>query len=264
MDSLESHLYWQWREQIKHINIEETELIFMIFTYPDLNRPIYNLLNPFAQCGFPLPNCTAYAWGRVQECCRHRIELLPMGDAKDWLDNAKSLGIPTGVYPAVGSIVVFDCGEDGHVAVVEEINDYNEMYISQSHWNGIELDFEWIRTDGTGKYGNILGYIYPFDLKEFFNDYITATYLEILGRLPDSKGLENYIEMLENSNTLNVVDNSLINSQEFRDKFITRCYNNLLSRNPDYSGLEYYREFETLTEIIYDIKHSQEYIDKHK
>jgi len=239
----------------------------MIFEKANLEDPIYNEYNIFTQCGFGLPNCTAYAWGRVQEVLGHAC-VLPLGDAIDWWENSIALGIPTGQEPKVGSIVVFDCGECGHVAFVENVNG-NVIEISQSHWNGVIYDTDFIYTDQMPcKYNNIVGYIYPFDLNDYIDNYIDTTYIELLKRRPDAEGLNSYRQMALEENWLGCIDDSIKSSPEYRyvqhRTFIEDCYKNLLAREPDAEGLESYMKFARYRDVVYDIKQSEEYRQRYE
>lgn len=88
------------------------------------------------------------------------------------------------------------------------------------------------------------------------NKYVTIMYTAILGRTPDSVGLQYWVNKLNNKQiTRSDVVNSFVQSLEFKSrivvpitiyingdlgKFIERHYNYLLKRKPDEDGLKYW------------------------
>lgn len=60
-----------------------------------------------------------------------------LGNASDWLANAKANNLKTSSIPVVGAVVWFPSGGDGHVAVVEEINPDGSLYISEQNVIGV-------------------------------------------------------------------------------------------------------------------------------
>ena len=91
-------------------------------------NPYWYSQNPFYNAGFGLPNCTCYAWGRFWEIGDpNRIyenrPLLSTGNAEDWYNYND--GYERGLAPALGAVACWADGPfsgDGHVAIVEEIN----------------------------------------------------------------------------------------------------------------------------------------------
>ena len=110
------------------------------------NRHWYSNDNPYYATGYGMPNCTAYAWGRFWEIG----DPLGVGINKpdpDELPGYWSGGywwreVDTSVYqvgqiPALGAVICFEdtTGGDGHVAIVEEINNDGESIVtSNSAW----------------------------------------------------------------------------------------------------------------------------------
>lgn len=91
--------------------------------------------NPFYQAGLGLPNCTCYAWGRFWEVLGTTAPpQLPTGNAGQWYHSAQVSGIyKTGRQPKLGSIICWDkSGGDGHVGIVEQINDDRTLVVSNS------------------------------------------------------------------------------------------------------------------------------------
>lgn len=105
-------------------------------------NPYWYDYNPFAQAGFPLPNCTAYCWGRWYEIQGQYPEL-PLGNANTWWKDALNMGKKTGQTPKLGAIIVTWYSDGGHVAIVEQINSDGSIVTSNSGWPD---DFFWIET----------------------------------------------------------------------------------------------------------------------
>lgn len=105
-------------------------------------NPYWYDYNPFYQAGFPLPNCTAYCWGRWYEIQGQYPEL-PLGDANTWWRDALNMGKKTGQTPQLGAIIVTWYSDGGHVAIVEQINSDGSIVTSNSGWPD---DFFWIET----------------------------------------------------------------------------------------------------------------------
>ena len=116
-------------------------------------------LNVYFQTGTPMPNCVAYAYGRVYEM-NGEAPLINHGSAGDWWYINKSNGYYSyGSTPKVGAVACWS----GHVAVVEKVNKNGSVTISESHWGGTYFD---VRTyaDMTSHYGQTFyGYIYTYN-----------------------------------------------------------------------------------------------------
>lgn len=68
-----------------------------------------------------MPNCTAYAWGRIYEILGKSPNLCT-GDAGKWFEyNKKNNIYKYGSTPKLGAIACFSNSYGGHVAVVEDI-----------------------------------------------------------------------------------------------------------------------------------------------
>lgn len=84
--------------------------------------------NIFYRCGYGMPNCTAYAWGRWYELLGTKPKLWT-GNAENWYPKSKSYdGYERGQTPKLGAIACWRKGQAGndrdgagHVAIVEEI-----------------------------------------------------------------------------------------------------------------------------------------------
>ncbi len=92
----------------------------------------YSNRNPFFACGYGLPNCTCYAFGRFDELTGN-AHLLPTGNAGDWFHHVNNLQV--GQKPRLGAIVCWSGGGYGHVAVVEEILPNGDIVTSNSGYD---------------------------------------------------------------------------------------------------------------------------------
>ena len=109
------------------------------------DRHYYSSENIFYACGYGMPNCTAYAWGRLYEITGKRYAGLH-GNAEDFFGAATRAGLKTGQIPKLGAIACWRAGQvgngadgAGHVAVVEEIKSNGDIVVSQSAWKGTEF-----------------------------------------------------------------------------------------------------------------------------
>lgn len=128
-------------------------------TAPSRSNSYYNReLNVFSKTGYGMPNCTAYAFGRVYEITGEE-PLIKRGNAGSWYSiNKKNGYYEYGSEPKLGAIACWS----NHVAVVEKI-DGNTVTASQSHWRSTYFDtctFE----SGESHFGQkFYGYIYACD-----------------------------------------------------------------------------------------------------
>lgn len=96
----------------------------------------YSNGNVFYASGYGLPNCTCYAYGRYAEI-RNGFANLPTGNGGDWYDAATSF--QRGQIPQLGSVICYTSRSgqyDGHVAIVEVINDDGSIVTSNSAYGG--------------------------------------------------------------------------------------------------------------------------------
>ncbi len=102
-----------------------------------------------------MPNCTAYAYGRIYEITGEAPKIT-RGNAGAWYSINKANGYYSyGQEPKLGAIAVWS----GHVAVVEAI-DGDTVTCSQSHWRSTYFDTVTF-TSGENHFGQkFYGYIY--------------------------------------------------------------------------------------------------------
>lgn len=119
-------------------------------------------LNPFSvkNNGDTLPNSAAYAWGRFYEILGQEPKL-STGNPAQWYLNTSD-GYTRGLAPNLGAIVCWQ-GSDGHVAIIEQINDDGSIITSESdssnYWKlttRTNTDGNW----GAGSNYKFQGFIY--------------------------------------------------------------------------------------------------------
>lgn len=133
------------------------------------DKHYYSNENIFYACGYSMPNCTAYAWGRLYELTGKRLMSL-CGNAEDWFDAAASAGLKTGQTPKLGAIACYRAGKvgdssdgAGHVAIVEEIKANGDIVTSNSAWQGTEFYLKEVTKASGYMYASdrpLLGFIY--------------------------------------------------------------------------------------------------------
>lgn len=142
------------------------------------NRHWYTNQNPYYPY-YGMPNCTCYAWGRFWEVG----DPLSMGINKPnpndlpggwsggyWWSHFNKEVYESGSTPALGAVICFwdNNGGDGHVAIVEQINNDGESIVtSNSAWGGTYFytatlyrsnNYSW--TGSNGHYYTCQGFIY--------------------------------------------------------------------------------------------------------
>ena len=128
-------------------------------TAPSRSNSYYNReLNVFSKTGYGMPNCTAYAFGRVYEITGEE-PLIKRGNAGSWYSINKRNGYyEYGSEPKLGAIACWS----NHVAGVEEI-DGDMVTVSQSHWRSTYFD-TCTFVNGSSHFGQkFYGYIYASD-----------------------------------------------------------------------------------------------------
>lgn len=116
-------------------------------------------LNVYFQTGYGMPNCVAYAYGRVYEM-NGEAPLIDHGSAGDWYFINKANGYyDYGRTPKLGAVACWS----NHVAVVERINADGSVTLSESHWYGSYFDTV-TYYDMSSHYGQrFYGYIYTYN-----------------------------------------------------------------------------------------------------
>lgn len=119
-------------------------------------------LNAYSQTGYGMPNCIAYAFGRIYELNGDR-PLIDHGNAGEWwFINKSNNYYDYGIEPKLGAIACWS----GHVAVVEDIAQDGAITVSESHWGGNYFNTN-VYYDMSSHYGQYFyGYIYAYNEPE--------------------------------------------------------------------------------------------------
>lgn len=103
-------------------------------TAPSKSDKHYYSDNIFYKCGYGMPNCTCYAWGRWYELLGTKPKLYT-GNAKTWYPKGESYdGYKRGQTPKLGAVACWSNSGAGHVAIVEEIYSDGSILTSNSAW----------------------------------------------------------------------------------------------------------------------------------
>lgn len=126
---------------------------------PSGNNSYYNRnLNVYSQSGYGMPNCTAYAYGRIYEITGQAPKIRSGNAGNWWFSNKNNNYYEYGQEPKLGAIACWS----GHVAVVEKIDD-GVVTISQSHWGRRYFDTTTYSNPKTKFRQTFYGYIYASD-----------------------------------------------------------------------------------------------------
>lgn len=132
------------------------------YTAPN-GEPYYtSALNRYSQTGYGMPNCVAYAYGRIYELNGEAPKISRGNAGEWWYINKNNDYYDYGQEPKLGAVACWS----GHVAVVENIDEDGSVTISESHWGGTYFN--------TKTYSNVLshygqtfyGYIYAYEEPE--------------------------------------------------------------------------------------------------
>jgi len=108
-----------------------------------------------------------YTNGRFAEIIgKNKIEFQLICDAENFIEKAEKYGLQVVNYPTLGGIMVWRKGDissradgAGHVAIVERIDSANQIYTSESAYNGSAF-YNATRTNNNGRWG--MGSAYAF------------------------------------------------------------------------------------------------------
>lgn len=109
-----------------------------------------------------LSNCVGYVNGRFNEIgaynkCKYQLVCNP----GDFISSAKSMGLKVSDKPTVGGVLVWTKGNTvkGHVAIVERVDNENQIYTSESSYGGTAF-YNATRNNNNGRWGIGSAYIY--------------------------------------------------------------------------------------------------------
>lgn len=115
--------------------------------------------------GWVLHNCVGYVWGRWLELLG-KSHSLSTNDANTFY--TRNDGYKRGQTPKIGSIICWDNGKRGHVAIVEKINSDGSILISQSGYTAKKFWTETLKSPyifGSGY--KLQGFIYlPLEFEQ--------------------------------------------------------------------------------------------------
>ncbi len=119
-------------------------------------------LNAYSKTGYGMPNCVAYAYGRIYELNGEK-PLIDRGNAGEWwFINQYNDYYDYGSEAKLGAIACWS----NHVAIVENIEDNGDITISESHWGGSYFDTK-TYSDMSSHFGQqFYGYIYAYENTE--------------------------------------------------------------------------------------------------
>lgn len=127
-------------------------------TAPD-GEPYYTReLNVYSQTGYGMPNCVAYAYGRVYEITGEAPKISRGNAGEWWFINKRNNYYEYGSEPKLGAVACWS----NHVAVVEAIDDDGAITVSESHWGGSYFNTK-VFYNMYSHYGQAFyGYIYTY------------------------------------------------------------------------------------------------------
>jgi len=160
-------------------------------TAPGSDNPYFFAKNPYAQGGYGLPNCTAYAFGRAYEILG-TIPNLDMGNANSWWAYNQSTGAyPSGSTPKLGAVICWGGSSDGHVAIVEAING-NTVTLSESTYSGVYFqNYTYtIGAENATSVGGFQGYIYIGDYVDKASDTTPPSVSDVQVTDYEGKGIK--------------------------------------------------------------------------
>ena len=111
-----------------------------------------------------LSNCVGYACGRYNEIIGSMKYKTLCCNAENFIERAKEAGLQISSVPTLGGIMVWAKGTlsssdgAGHVAIVERIDNANQIYTSESGWGSSTPFWNQIRKNDNGRWGMSSGY----------------------------------------------------------------------------------------------------------
>lgn len=115
-------------------------------------------LNVYSQTGYGMPNCVAYAYGRIYELNGEAPKISRGNAGEWWFINKYNNYYDYGSEPKLGAVACWS----GHVAVVEAISENGDVTVSESHWGSTYFDTKTF-SNMYSHYGQAFyGYIYTY------------------------------------------------------------------------------------------------------
>lgn len=153
-------------------------------------------LNVYSQTGYGMPNCVAYAYGRIYEI-NGTAPLLNRGNAGQWWFINKSNGYyDYGSEPRLGAVACWS----NHVAVVEGVSQSGAVTVSESHWGGTYFNTKTF-VNMYSHYGQrFYGYIYTYNPQDE-DEEAPAYKMEETYFAPQEKNCFTALEFAVNTNS---------------------------------------------------------------
>lgn len=137
-------------------------------------------LNYYFQCGYGMPNCTAYAYGRIYELTGEK-PLISHGNASEWYSINKNGGYyEYGSEPKLGAIACWS----HHVAVVEAIGEDGSVTVSESQWRRKYFNVKTFPNAEMKCNQTFIGFIYAYTAPEA--EQTNSQYMQQEIRTPES------------------------------------------------------------------------------
>ena len=123
--------------------------------------------NPTDKSCNVLANCVGYACGRFNEIIGSFNYKTLCCNAENFIEKSKEAGLKISSVPTLGGIMVWQKGATlsgsdgaGHVAIVERIDNANQIYTSESGWGSSTPFWNQIRKNDNGRWGIGSGYTF--------------------------------------------------------------------------------------------------------
>ncbi len=194
-------------------------------TAPDYDNPYYySSKNYYYRTGYGMPNCVAYALGRLYEL-NGEEPLLNHGNASEWYRMNKANGYyEYGSTPKVGAIACWS----HHVAIVEKINEDGSVTYSESRWRAERFVVVTYATPHGHNYSSFYGYIYAYDADKARENAIRARQEALGEELANYSAKKNTCYKQEKDLTPES-SNAFTIAKQFGEKIETNHNLNLLS-----------------------------------
>lgn len=119
-------------------------------------------LNAYSKTGYGMPNCVAYAYGRIYELNGEAPKISGGNAGEWWFINKYNNYYDYGKEAKPGAVACWS----NHVAVVEAVNEDSSVTVSESHWGGRYFNTK-TYSDMYSHYGQTFyGYIYAYEEEE--------------------------------------------------------------------------------------------------
>lgn len=165
-------------------------------------------LNVYSQTGYGMPNCVAYAYGRVYELNGEAPKISRGNAGEWWFINKYNDYYEYGSEPKLGAVACWS----GHVAVVEEIAENGDVTVSESHWGSTYFDTKTF-SDMHSHYGQTFyGYIYTYEEPVIAEEKPLAYKTEEKDYSPQEKTCFTALEVAKSNSTFtNPAANPILN-----------------------------------------------------